>query len=152
MHFAFTTEKLPPFKWENAMTIDAKSWGFRADASLSDYLTIEDLIETLVSTVRYALTERLLVECAWSFCCLRACKKFSAFSCVVLWLDSRHHNSEAVLSNRVWFAFKTLWVNEAGNHLRFFISPRKDLEALYLTFAKHEIEFVMQVLTCTETH
>ena len=49
---ALTTEELQPFKWENAMTIDEKSWGFRADAPLRDYLTIEELIETLVETVR----------------------------------------------------------------------------------------------------
>ena len=47
-----TTEEVPKFKWENAMTIDEKSWGFRANAPLSDYLTIEELIETLVKTVR----------------------------------------------------------------------------------------------------
>ena len=46
------TGKLLPYKWENAMTIDAKSWGFRANAQLNDYLSIEELIETLVETVR----------------------------------------------------------------------------------------------------
>lgn len=38
-------------KWENAMTLDTKSWGFRHEASLSDYLTIQQLIGQLVKTV-----------------------------------------------------------------------------------------------------
>ena len=38
-------------KWENAMTIDKRSWGYRREASLQDYLTIEELIGKLVQTV-----------------------------------------------------------------------------------------------------
>lgn len=32
-------------KWENALTIDKYSWGYRADARLEDFLTSEELIE-----------------------------------------------------------------------------------------------------------
>ncbi|KAK9869960.1 hypothetical protein WA026_006058 [Henosepilachna vigintioctopunctata] len=38
-------------KWENAMTLDTKSWGFRRDAPLEDYLTTQELLETLARTV-----------------------------------------------------------------------------------------------------
>ncbi|KAJ8974173.1 hypothetical protein NQ317_004850 [Molorchus minor] len=42
---------LQPHKWENAMTIDKKSWGFRRNANLADYMTISELISQLASTV-----------------------------------------------------------------------------------------------------
>ncbi|CAG5124359.1 unnamed protein product [Candidula unifasciata] len=38
-------------KWENAMTIDSQSWGFRRNTVLSDILPIEQLLEQLVSTI-----------------------------------------------------------------------------------------------------
>ncbi|XP_046363518.2 alpha-L-fucosidase-like isoform X2 [Haliotis rufescens] len=43
--------KLQPHKFENAMTIDSRSWGFRREAKLSDYLSIQRLIQTFVETV-----------------------------------------------------------------------------------------------------
>jgi len=43
--------KLQNHKWENAMTIDQSSWGFRREAQLSDYLTTDELITTLAETV-----------------------------------------------------------------------------------------------------
>lgn len=42
---------LQPHKWENCFTIDGRSWGFRRNAPLSDYLTINKLLEQLVQTV-----------------------------------------------------------------------------------------------------
>jgi len=38
-------------KWENAMTIDKVSWGYRREAQLSDFLTTHELITTLAETV-----------------------------------------------------------------------------------------------------
>lgn len=38
-------------KWENAMTLDKKSWGWNRKARLTDFLTTKELIDTLVQTV-----------------------------------------------------------------------------------------------------
>lgn len=38
-------------KFENCMTIDKKSWGYRETAKFEDYLTVEDLVREVVSTV-----------------------------------------------------------------------------------------------------
>jgi len=35
------------------MTLDRNSWGFRRAAVSADYLTIEELLSVLASTVRY---------------------------------------------------------------------------------------------------
>lgn len=43
--------KLQNHKWENAMTVDRKSWGYRRDAVLDDYLNTTELLFQLVSTV-----------------------------------------------------------------------------------------------------
>jgi alpha-L-fucosidase len=43
--------KLMPHKWENVLTIDSQSWGYRKNAGLEDMLTIEELLYQLVSTV-----------------------------------------------------------------------------------------------------
>ncbi|XP_005097744.3 alpha-L-fucosidase [Aplysia californica] len=38
-------------KWENAMTIDRQSWGFRRRANVADILSIEELLEELITTI-----------------------------------------------------------------------------------------------------
>ncbi|XP_064478248.1 alpha-L-fucosidase-like [Ornithodoros turicata] len=42
---------LQKHKWESCITIDKKSWGYRRDATLQEYLTIEELLEEVVKTI-----------------------------------------------------------------------------------------------------
>lgn len=42
---------LQPHKWENCMSVDKVSWGFRREANLEDILTIEEIVTALVETV-----------------------------------------------------------------------------------------------------
>jgi hypothetical protein len=39
-------------KWENAMTIDKFSWGYRRRATITDYLTMKDIAKVIATTVR----------------------------------------------------------------------------------------------------
>ncbi|KAK3917900.1 Alpha-L-fucosidase [Frankliniella fusca] len=41
----------PAKKWENAMTVDRESWGYRREATLQDYLGLSDLLHLLARTV-----------------------------------------------------------------------------------------------------
>lgn len=43
------------YKWENAIPLDPKSWGYRREATLDDYLTSQDIVRLLVQAVRYEL-------------------------------------------------------------------------------------------------
>ncbi|GLH08491.1 Putative alpha-L-fucosidase [Gryllus bimaculatus] len=47
----FNPGVLQPHKWENCMTIDKHSWGYRRNAELSDYRNTHDLLKELVTTV-----------------------------------------------------------------------------------------------------
>ena len=42
---------LQPHKWENCMTLDKESWGYRRNAKIQDYLEPAELIKTLIETV-----------------------------------------------------------------------------------------------------
>jgi alpha-L-fucosidase len=42
---------LQPHKWENCMTLDKKSWGYRRNAKIEEYLTPEELMQTMIETV-----------------------------------------------------------------------------------------------------
>jgi alpha-L-fucosidase len=47
----FNPGTLQKHKWENCLTIDAHSWGYRRNANFSDMLTIDELLYQLASTV-----------------------------------------------------------------------------------------------------
>lgn len=43
---------LQKHKWENAMTLDSGSWGYRRNVDLSAFLTRAELIQTMAQTIR----------------------------------------------------------------------------------------------------
>lgn len=45
--------KVQNHKWENCFTIDKSSWGYRKNARLEDFMTTEEIISTIVETVRF---------------------------------------------------------------------------------------------------
>lgn len=55
---------LQKHKWENAMTIDKTSWGYRRDTKYSDFLTMDEITQTLAETIRSVCSD--FVFC---FCC-----------------------------------------------------------------------------------
>lgn len=50
-HDRYMPGALQTHKWENAMTLDKHSWGFRRDAALHDYKSTEEMIANLAQTV-----------------------------------------------------------------------------------------------------
>ncbi|PVD39014.1 hypothetical protein C0Q70_01641 [Pomacea canaliculata] len=56
----FVPGKLVNHKWENSMTLDKYSWGFRRDAQLSDIYSMDEFIALLVRTI--SLGGNLLVN------------------------------------------------------------------------------------------
>ncbi|XP_020615968.1 alpha-L-fucosidase-like isoform X2 [Orbicella faveolata] len=50
-HDRYNPGVLQKHKWENCMTVDKKSWGYRRNTTLADFLTIDDLTSILASTV-----------------------------------------------------------------------------------------------------
>lgn len=50
-HDRYNPGVLQTHKWENAFTLDRKSWGNRQNTLLEDYMTAEEVIEQLVTTV-----------------------------------------------------------------------------------------------------
>uniref|UniRef100_H2YWK7 alpha-L-fucosidase n=1 Tax=Ciona savignyi TaxID=51511 RepID=H2YWK7_CIOSA len=50
-HDHFNPGTLQTRKWENALTMDRGSWGYRRNVGVGDYISIEDLLHELISTV-----------------------------------------------------------------------------------------------------
>ena len=70
--------KLFPHKYENAMTVQKTSWGYIRNTDISGYLTIEELLYELVSTVRYV--------------CIRTCMCITCTNGCMFARDTGHYN------------------------------------------------------------
>ncbi|KAL5962270.1 Tissue alpha-L-fucosidase [Taenia solium] len=49
----FHPHEMLSHKWESCITLDRYSWGYRRESRLADYLSTNELIETLISVVAY---------------------------------------------------------------------------------------------------
>jgi len=49
----YSPGKLQTRKWENALTIDKTSWGLNRNGTISDYMTVKELVDTLVEVVAF---------------------------------------------------------------------------------------------------
>lgn len=52
-------------KWENCMTIDQKSWGYRREAVLQDYLSAGDIIKVSNTKRHTAAAAVVFQPCIW---------------------------------------------------------------------------------------
>ena len=50
--FICNAGKVQNHKWENALTVDKGSWGYRRNVDIDSYLDINQLLYQLASTVR----------------------------------------------------------------------------------------------------
>lgn len=48
----FNPKKLESHKWENAMTLDRNSWGYRRDMTYNDVYSLQELLTVLAQTIR----------------------------------------------------------------------------------------------------
>jgi len=50
-HDRYNPGTLQAHKWENCLTVDRKSWGYRREAVLDDFLTMDDLTKEMAETI-----------------------------------------------------------------------------------------------------
>ena len=58
----YNPKTLLKHKWENCMPLDQNSWGYRRNMVLSEVLTIEAVITSIVETIRYIQINSLNVH------------------------------------------------------------------------------------------
>ena len=91
------TETLQKHKWENAVPLDRSSWGFVRNSPLSDYLSIESLITTLIKTVRYCRIHWSCLCCLFQFWrrIFSDAAPVSLFDLLHVYVPSRRHCSSS---------------------------------------------------------
>jgi len=95
----FNPGVLQKHKWENCMTLDRQSWGFRRNAAFADYLSIEELLLDLASTV--SCGGNLLINVGPTADGIIAPIFEERLTQLGMWLDV---NGEAIYSSKPWKA------------------------------------------------
>nr|CAD7591051.1 unnamed protein product [Timema genevievae] len=107
-------------KWENAMTIDKSSWGFRRNARLSNILTIEELLNNFVKAV--SCNGNMLMNVGPTKEGVIAPIYEERLRQMGTWLDI---NGEAIYSTRYWS------VQNDANNKDVWYTRSKDNSAVY---------------------
>ncbi|KAK8788168.1 hypothetical protein V5799_022055 [Amblyomma americanum] len=128
----FNPGVLQTHKWENCLPVDKGSWGYRRDASLSDYRTVGELLDILASTV--SCNGNLLINVGPTKDGVIHPAFEERLSQLGTWLGV---NGEAVYGSRPWkhqndSATPHIWYTANGSAVYVFVMRWPKNEALYL--------------------
>ncbi|GFO17386.1 alpha-l-fucosidase-like [Plakobranchus ocellatus] len=138
--------KLMPHKWENCMTIDKYSWGYRANARLSDYYTVEELLKELITTV--SLGGNLLINIGPTSYGEIAPIFEERLSQLGDWLSV---NGEAIYKTQVWSHQNDSHTKDVWYTAKNGSSGQTTVYALLLTWPKTEILILADPVPSTAT-
>lgn len=61
---------LQKFKWEDATTIQKGTWGYQRNTDINGYYTTDELVDLLVTVVRYKQLVMVLPCVNVNYCCV----------------------------------------------------------------------------------
>lgn len=139
-------EKLKRFKWLKPLRTDKHSWGYRREAQISDYRTVTEIIDELVTTISrngnlllgVSATKDGIIPQIFQEKLLQVGK----------WLSV---NGEAVYDSRPWkhsrdAANRNVWYTAKGNTVYVFVLRWPNDRVLYLKYLKVSSEGRITIL------
>ncbi len=137
----YTPGVVKKHKWENCMTIDKGSWGYRRDARLSDYLNTHEIVKSLVSTVSCGGNLLLNIGPTHDGTIIPIFEE--RLQEIGKWLSI---NGEAIYSTRPW-----LYQNDTTNPDVWYTLRKGIVYAFLLEKPTNDIVFLGAPISCYET-